>query len=209
MRFFYSWMIIAGVVLCSAGATNAASSDIVKKVQSRYGSVTQASAEFDVEIFWAVREKTEKKSGSFVFAPGDRFRIVLPTAEYVGNGTSVWFYNKGAKQVIVDRAGSVDPASLPSAVIGRCLSYAYSVKAIKGGVTELVADSAGAQQNGFSAVTLFVDAASGSIKKIATVDRSGNTSTYILKKFLVGPAAKLPSFSFTIPKGVDVVDKTK
>jgi len=197
-------LILAGSGLCAP-----AGSDIAATVAQRYKSLSRASADFELEIWWAVREKTEKKKGSFAFAPGSQFRVSLPGFEYMCDGSRFYSFNKAARQVVIDPASAMDPAALPSSIIRTCLSYEYDQISRTGSLVELAARMPPGGTGSLAAVSLKVDAASGTVKAIITRDRSGNRSTYTLTKFVTGSAAKLPSFRFVVPKGVSVVDKTQ
>ena len=196
------------MMMISINQAHAENSSIIAQVKEKYGNITTASANFDLSIYWSVREKTESMRGTMAFAPGGKFRIDLPSANYVCDGKKLWQYNHAAKQVIIDRAGDLDEKSFPSAIIAGCFSYSFSEKAQSRGQTELEANLEGKNIN-YDAISIFVDSRTCQLEKIATTDRSGNTSTYLLKSFAVGGKAKLPSFTFEIPKGSNVIDKTE
>lgn len=207
MRTLLRHMLL--LCLLSACMFAAAAADVAALVKQKYAAISQASADFDLEIWWAVREKTEKKSGTFAFAQGAKFRVVLPGAEYVSDGTKLWSWNKAAKQVLIDPAASMSPASLPSTIIRQCLSYDYVQKGAAGPAVELSARLPADGKSCLVAVSLRADAKDGTVRAIVTQDKSGNRSTYTLRKFATGNKARLPSFAFVMPKGVTVVDNTQ
>ncbi len=196
------------MTLSAFASVNAQASPLVNMVKQKYGNMTAASAKFSLDIFWSVREKTESMKGTIAFAPDGKFRIELPSAIYVSDGKKLWQYNRSAKQVIIERADAIDRNSFPSAIIAGCFAYSFSEKAQSDGISELVADMT-EKNSTYSGISIFVDSKTATLKKIVTTDRSGNTSTYLLKSFAVGSKAKLPSFTFEIPKGTDVIDKTE
>jgi outer membrane lipoprotein-sorting protein len=68
------------------------------------------------------------------------------------------------------------------------------------------ADTTARETKPFSAITLWIDVPKRVIARIVAVDTRGNTSTYTFSKTVTGKAVPVETFTFTVPKGADVVD---
>jgi outer membrane lipoprotein-sorting protein len=184
---------------------------LLSRVAKNYGGAVSLSTDFDVAIFWRVREKQEIKHGKIVCAPGDPFRIELGDSRWVCDGTTLWQYDKTVGQVIIRRLSSCDPAQLPSRMLLKYLTmYSFKEKKTKGKNTVFAwtVDSAAVPQKGEARHILFtVDPKNAAVKGLMVVDKSGNESTYTFHATTFGSAARTSAFSFDIPKGARVLDE--
>lgn len=184
---------------------------LLSRVARNYGGAVSLSTNFDVTIFWKVREKQEIKHGKIVCAPGDRFRIELGDSRWVCDGTTLWQYDKTVAQVIIRRLSSCDPSQLPSRMLSKYLTmYAFKEQKAKGKSTVFAwtGDSAIAPQKGEARrISFTVDPKNATVKDLMVVDKSGNESTYTFHATTLGAFARPSVFSFDIPKGARVLDE--
>jgi outer membrane lipoprotein-sorting protein len=184
---------------------------LLSRVAKNYGGTVSLSTNFDVTIFWKVREKQEIKHGKIVCAPGDRFRIELGDSKWVSDGTTLWQYDKTVSQVIIRRLASCEGSQLPSRMLSKYLTM-YSFKEQKGKGNNTVfgwaLDSTAAPQKGEARrISFTVDPKNAAVKELMVVDKSGNESTYSFRATAFGAAARASAFSFDIPKGARVLDE--
>lgn len=183
---------------------------VITALKKKYNEKTSLELTFDLDIFWKVREKHEKKSGSLRLMPGDKFRLAIGSTELISDGHTYWQYNEKTSQVIIKSLLDVDLSMHPSQVIKTYLGYSYKVKSDDAKQTVLTWSTTGPdQKKTYKAITLWVNKKKNTIEKVRAVDKNGNESTYTFKKTKTG--AQFPStlFDFEVPKGVDILDTRK
>jgi len=200
-------MILAVFALFAAvWAQDHAVMALVRKNYSGAGAVTAA---FDLNIYWNVRERDEKKSGEMLIAPGDKFRVTLDRETFVSDGQTFWQYNERNKQVAVRSFSDIDPMTVPSQMLASFLSGRTFTAAPgrdkhvefhwKGGGSEAFGD-------GYTAISAVVEEGAGIIKTLTLTDRHENIHTYTFKKTTFDKPPKADVFRFTAPRGVEVLD---
>ena len=200
--------IFISVALCMFCSISVyAQSSIVSAVKKKYSDKTSLELTFDLDIFWKVREKHEKKSGILRIMPGDKFRLKMGSWEWVCDGHTYWQYNEKTDQVVIKNLLDIDLAMHPTQMMKTYLSYDFTVPSRdeKEAVLEWKATEE-QKKKGYSAITIWVDTKKTIIKKICAVDKTGNTSTYTFTKAKFGTPIPPETFTFTVPKGVEVVD---
>jgi len=198
------------LVLLFSVILHAQEAPVITALKKKYNDLTSLELTFDLDIFWKVREKHEKKSGTLVCVKGDKFRVKIGSAEWVSDGVTYWQYNEKTAQVIVKSLLDVDLSQHPSQMITDCLSHAYTVQADKDGETVLSWSSPdGDKSKQYRGITIRVDEKTTTITKICVVDKSGNESTYTFKKTKTGGPIPPETFDFEAPKGVEVLDTRK
>jgi outer membrane lipoprotein-sorting protein len=181
---------------------------ILKLIQEKYSGKTTFEAEFDLTIYWAVREKEEKRSGKFSVAPGDKFRVESSTTVWVSNGVTYWQYSRKNNQVLIKRLLDVDISMLPSSLIAEYLN-AFEYKVVQDlperCMLEGRPDAAHAQSDVVSLVVT-VDKKSTVISRILVTDKDQNRSTYTFKKGRFGLVLAPAVFEYTPPAGATIID---
>lgn len=194
-------------VVVSAGAVFAEEPTIVEEVRRKYENAQTLEAAFDLNIYWAVREKEEKKEGRIWVGPSDKFRAELNDALWVCNGRTFWQYSGHSKQVIIKNLLDVDLAFHPSRILSTYLVEPTFKKVKDDGrmaiVTSVPSEDAKAH---VSSITLTIDTKSKDVKQIVVVDKNGNTSTYTFKKIKINPSLSEDTFTFEPPDDAQVLD---
>ena len=190
-----------------AGSDTAISpSPLLSLVRKNYNPQTPFETKLNLTIYWSVREKEEKKQGSILLAPGDRFRVTVGNDTYVSDGTTLWTYNSRANQVVIKPLADVDLSIHPSRLfvtyIGRCL---FREQELNDGVAKLSwkSDSSSAA---YTSMVVWVQVKTGSITKCIMTDRNKNLFTYIFTGTVFGKKAPKGAFDFVIPNNAQVVD---
>ena len=202
-------VLLVFALMIGAGSVLADTSPLLELVRKNYNPQTSLSTKFDLTIYWSVREKEEKKVGSIVLSPGDRFRVAVGGETFVSNGETLWDYSAKANQVVIKRLADVDKSSLPSQIFSAyIISCPFSEKERKGDVAKLTwkSDSAKAQ---YTAIDVWVQAKSGTITKCVMTDRNGNLFTYTFTKTVFGKKIPNEEFEFAIPTNARVIDMRK
>ncbi len=180
---------------------------LVATLKKKYHEKSSLELTFDCKIFWKVREKTEKKRGVLIIKSGDQFRLKLGSWVWVCDGQTYWQYNKKTSQVIIKSLLDVDLGMHPSQMMNTYLSYDFTVASSSDKEAELTWTLPEKEQkNPYTHISLWVDKKKMIIKKLLAIDRKGNESTYTFMK--TKTLAQIPSetFTFQVPKGVEVID---
>jgi chaperone LolA len=202
--------LMATVVLCFLLFTAALAQEppIVTMLKQKYGKDAALEVQFNLEIFWKIREKTEHKTGALFVGPKDRFRLELDKTVWVSDGRTYWQYSKATGQVVIKHLQDIDLSMHPSQVINTYLnSFTFVIKeqneqeAVLSGKPAAADKTAEARE-----VTLWVDAKKAVLKKLFVVDKNGNESTYTFTKTRIGADIAQSTFTFKVPEGASVLD---
>jgi outer membrane lipoprotein-sorting protein len=186
-----------------------ASDAVMALVRRNYGGTGAVSAAFDLNTYWSVRERDERRSGELLIAPGDRFRVTLGNEVFVSDGRTFWQYSERNKQVAVRNFSDIDPATLPSRFLTSFLSNrAFTETGRSGGNVELAwrCGGDGAINDGYSAINATVEERTGVIRTLRLVDRHENVHTYTFRRTTFDRPPRDDVFQFRVPRGVEVID---
>ena len=201
-------MLVAGAAISQYHDTS--SSPLLSLIRKNYNPQTPLSTKFTLTLYWSVREKEEKKQGSILLAPGDRFKVKAGEETFVSNGTAFWQYNDKANQVVVKPLAEVDRSTLPSQLfagyIGAC---SFREVERKGGTALLSWKDDSAHSAYYTAIKVWVSIKNGCITKCALTDRNGNVFTYTFAATTFGKKFKNEEFEFAIPKNARIIDMRK
>ena len=191
----------------SITVSSASKNDYIMKLKKRYNFDTTIHLKFDLNIYWKIREKTEKKQGELIISPEKKFYCRIGATQWISNGITYWQYNKYTSQVIIKNLLDIDISAHPSQMIESYLNYPYSVKSSKDNETVLqwLAEEKELQKK-YQKITLWIDNSKTLLKKIQVMDKNGNESTYTFKKTRINVQVPENQFSFKIPKGADILD---
>ena len=183
---------------------------VIAALKKKYNEKTSLELTFDLDIFWKVREKHDKKSGSLHLMPGDKFRLAIGSTEWISDGHTYWQYNEKTSQVIIKNLLDIDLSMHPSQTILTYLGHSYKVKSDDEKQTVLTWSATDPdQKKTHKKTTLWVNKKNNTIDKVCAVDKNGNKSTYTFKKTKTGVQFPLTLFEFEVPKGVDILDTRK
>ncbi len=200
-------IMFASILVMQSYSVNAKNSEIISSLKKKYDVKSTIELSFDMDIFWSVREKHEKKAGHLQLAPDDKFRLKLGSTEWISNGHTYWQFNTKTKQVIIKDLLDVDLSMHPSQMIKAYLSRSYTVTSQSEKEATLVcAIDEDKKRKSFKSITLIVDLKKLVIKEMVVVDTDDNKSTYTFKKTKFNQTVPNELFTFKTPKGVEVLD---
>lgn len=212
MRFVSRLLFREAAALCALislipAASTARPRPIIEALKARYASDKTLEILFDLEIFWKVREKTEKKSGTILLAPGDKFRVTLGTTVWVCDGQRYWQYSSATNQVVIKHLLDVDLSTHPSQIMQTYLGdYAYQVTQEDERRAVLAWKSDEPEKTPCRSLRLWVDKKNTAVTKLVVEDVSGNVSTYTITTTRTGVPVQGDTFTFSIPEGAQVLD---
>ncbi len=184
---------------------------ILEKVRQTYQIGKGMELHFDLEIYWAVREKTEQKSGKVFLASGDKFYAQVGATTFVSDGVTYWQYSKASNQAVIKDLLDVDLSLHPSQIINKYFaerSYTITDKSPKQATLVWTAPQNGAPA-GEQSITALVDTKKFLIKKLTVTDKTGNTSAYVFTKTKLDTPIPPEKFTFVVPQGANVLDTRK
>jgi len=198
-------MMLFGAESFSAPAT------VQSLIRSKYNQNVSLETQFDMHIWWSVRERDEKKSGKLYIAPGDRFRVELESETVVSDGKSFWQYSEKSAQVIIKNLQDLDLSFHPSRLFSTYLSeYSFTEKQNDGSTAVLSwkADST-ASKAPWSAIEVHASVKNGTVSELKLTDSSGNVYTYKFRKTVFNPKIPGKVFKFEVPGNAQVHDSRK
>lgn len=164
---------------------------------------------FQARVYNAALDKEDAYEGRLSLKGADRFRLEIPGASYVSDGSTYWEHHAGTGQVIVRRAGDMEEKPLPGDVLLRFLDSdplsLESVKADGRSYWEMRLDPSRAMKN-LDSLAVLLDKKTYSLHRISSRDVSGNEAVYTVTKVRRNSGIKDRDFLFAIPKGAEVVD---
>jgi outer membrane lipoprotein-sorting protein len=202
---FYNYILIA-LFSMFCFDLSAAEPAIMSKIKQKYNQKTTISAQFDLDIFWSVREKTEHKTGSLIIAPQDRFKVELNGEVFVSNGDKFWHYTKSTSQVTIENVAKIDLSSLPSNLLQKFLfNYTYIEVEKNASETVLEWKKDPADNSVYTSIKLWANG-SGVVTKLQMTDRNSNINTYTFHKTIFGGQVPAGTFNFQVPKNAQVLN---
>lgn len=204
LRLFFPMLSI--VVLCSQ--VFSAEPAVMNLMRSKYTTDSFIEAQFQMHIWWGVREREETKNGHLYIAPQNRFRVELGGETMVSDGKIYWQYSKKGAQVVIDNLSKLDLSYHPSQLLSTFLSkYSYRQEKVKDNQTVLnwTADDS-SKGSLYADIVIDVITKTGEVTKLKVTDRNGNIQTFTFKKTVFG--AKIPKevFTFEVPDNIQVLD---
>ncbi len=179
-------------------------SQTIDAIKANYDKKT-FSFKFDLSTYWSVREKTDKKTGSLIVTPGNKFNVTLGDDSYISNGDTLWSYNRKAAQVTIQNVNKMDLSSLPSGILSQFLhKYTFVPGVVNNSTVYEWAAETGTKSR-FVNLKLWADN-KNIITKIETTDDNGNVNTYIFSSIVFNQKVSSKMFAFQIPKNVQVLD---
>ena len=208
------------VVVClSLGVASAVPAqtleDVVRDLETAYGSMTDLRAEFTQTAFNKSLNQTIPAQGTVYFKKGGKLRweYTEPTPqEIVSDGKQLWVYTPSLNQVNVGDAPEAlaGPAGSFLAGLGR-LRAEFSVRFLN------PAQPTDAEGNWvldlepkqplptLARLILSVDAKTWAVRKAVVYDQFENTVTMRLTKVAINSSLPDRLFTFVVPKGVATV----
>ncbi|APV50671.1 outer membrane lipoprotein carrier protein LolA [Betaproteobacteria bacterium GR16-43] len=171
-----------------------------------------ATAHFEQQVFDQRGKVVDRSSGTFAFARPGKFRWVYekPVKQaLVGDGAKLWIHDADLNQVTVkriDKAMSATPAALLAGKDDITKVFLLTDAGEKDGLGWVVATPK-EKDTGFESVRIGMKGKTLAAMELS--DSLGGRTSLVFSD--LKPNAALPpnTFTFTPPKGADVMDETK
>jgi outer membrane lipoprotein carrier protein len=186
------------------------SEKILSKLQNKYESVKDISANFTQDVTYGISKMQQKIEGSIRIKKGNKYRIELEKQTIVTDGKTVWSYSHINNQVIIDKFKD-DPKSLsPDHVLINVPKNYNSIfignETLLDKKTSIVKLTPKDDKSLVKFMKVWVDLDEYLMRKIEIVDVSDNVNIYLIKSIKLNTGIPDDTFKFEIPKGVEKVD---
>ena len=188
--------------------------DLAARIQARYDTIRDFKADF-VQSYagGALRKRTTEQGTMQVKKPGRmRWEYTRPERKlFIADGRRTYAYVPADKQVMVSEMPSGDRASTPILFLAGKGSLVRDFVATPATVPNAPANAVAITltprkaEAEYDALTLVVDRGSLEIRMFIATDAQGGTSTFQFTNLRENVNPPDATFTFTIPKGVDVV----
>lgn len=181
--------------------------EIIKKVQSKYNTIKDASATYSQSVKYS-SGSSQSSSGTIYIQKEDKYRIESKNEIIVTDGVTSWSYSKKKKQVIIDNYKNDGNTFSPNKFLFSYPENFYSdlestetISGIECYLLKLTPRHKGSVKS----AKIWVDKDDNLIRKI-TINSSESVTTYTLKKITLDAGLSSSKFTFSPPEGVEVID---
>ena len=212
--------MVAGLIVLTLALAPAplraqdAATTLAARIQARYDTVHDFQADFEQSyVGGALRRRTTERGTMQVKKPGRmRWEYTRPERKlFVSDGRKTYVYVPADKQVMIADVPSDDRASTPILFLAGKGDLVRDFTVSEATVANAPANTAALTltprrpEAEYSTITLVVDRTSLEIRMFVAADAQGGTSTFTFTNLRENVHPPDKSFTFTIPKGVDVV----
>jgi len=188
---------------------------IVRRADQALAALRTLRAEFVQEVVNPLLERTTTGRGRLLYQAPDRFRIAYadPAGDLVvHDGTHVWIYLPSTQpgQVIrqaADASGVRNPLTYLRDLRGRFTARDAGAEAVQGRTADKLVLSPRTPEAGFDEIVVWVDRATGLLRRVRTTTEDGVTTTYTFTTLERNVALDDGPFRFTKPHGIEIFDQ--
>lgn len=203
-----SFKLLIIIFLFTSGYSTAQDAqEIIRKVQSKYGNISDAKASF-TQTIKSKGGKANSSSGILYIKKENKYRIESGGQVLVTDGQTSWAYSPKKKQVVIDNYKDDANSFSPNKFLFNYPENFYSdlmgdenVNGTDCYVIKLSPRSSGSVKS----ATIWIDKNEDFIRKINIVT-SESTNTYSLKDISLDSGVNTSKFIFTPPDGVEIID---
>jgi len=192
--------------------------ELARQLQAKYEQVRDFTADFEHTYEGGVlRQKVTERGKVQVKKPGKmRWTYTAPEKkEFVSDGRKIYSYVPEDRQVIVSTVPPADQASSPILFLAGKGSLLRDFKASHAQVPGVGAGEQALKlvpltpQEEYDSIVLVVDRTNLQIRRLVTADAQGGTSSFVFRNLKENVGLPDTTFSFTVPRGVDVITDGK
>ena len=200
------------VVLLLAGLSvpvQAQDASSLKALQARYDQLDELRASF-VQVSASEFTSDSSQIEGRVLLSGNKYRVETPAQTVVNNGTTSWIYSPADSQVVVNDA-EADASTLTPQAFLTSSAERYdiaSTRTTRRDETphEVLSLKAANDSARFEQATLWVRQSDRIVTRLRATDRNGATLDLRLYDIEVDPGFEDQPFTFSPPRGIEVVD---
>jgi outer membrane lipoprotein carrier protein len=192
--------------------------ELARQLQRKYEAIRSFSADFEhIYEGGVLRKKVVERGTVQVKKPGVmRWTYTAPERkEFVSDGSKLYSYIPEDRQVVVSPVPPADEASSPALFLAGKGNIARDFTASMANVPGAGADTYAVRlaprtpQQEYDSLVLVVDRGTLQIRRLVTTDAQGGTSTFVFSHFRENVPLPDKTFTFRIPRGVEVIDGSR
>lgn len=192
--------------------------EVADALQARYDGVRDFSAAFEHRYEGGLLRKATSERGTVQIKKPGKMRWTYETPErklFVSDGHTMYSYVPADKQVIVNDVPDGEGGGPILFLAGRGnLNLDFIVRYADGlrddGPEALaLALVPRVPQPDYDSIVLVIDGPSLQIRQLETVDAQGGRSTLLFETITENVGIADSSFTFTVPRGVDIIDNNR
>jgi outer membrane lipoprotein carrier protein len=190
---------------------------VVNKVQAKYEKIKDYKAKFSQKALYKSLGKEQVNEGSVFFKkPGKmRWHYNKPQEqEIVSDGVTIWYYDPGEKQVMVDQLARAFKSRTPTSFLAGMgnLTKDFNPSAAKGKFddmetrlyVQLDPKTKDPELTG-SRLVIGINKKTFMVEKTIIEDKVGNVTTVTFSDVTADSSIPEDTFKFVVPRGVEVV----
>lgn len=217
-RRFAGLLFAAALAVPSAVAATLPAQDpdaIVRRADQALAALRTLRAEFVQEVRNPLLERTTTGRGRLLYKAPDRFRIAYsePAGDLVvDDGSHVWIYLPSSQpgQVIRQNAqnsGVQNPLTYLRDLRGRFTAREAGVERVSGQPADVLVLSPRSAGAGFEEITVWVDRATGLLRRVRTTTEDQVVTTYTFTSLDRNVELDDGPFRFSPPRNIEVFDQ--
>lgn len=182
--------------------------NVLKKIQNKFNSINNFTANFSQNYFNAQGHDVGKANGKFSYKRKNKFIVDLKSQLIISDGQTIWNNDKRFNRVVISNL-SDDPTSfsLEQFIFDYpplCKNRIVKDETVASG--EVLIEMIPKDQNlQFKVVKIWVSAG-GMVTKLEIVDRGEMQYAFQFSEIKINQDLPNSRFTFTIPKGIQVID---
>ncbi len=185
------------LMISVAGANELTS--LLEKVQTE-----PAEMEFELEIFWSIREKTESKDGKLLIRGDEEFDFTLDNSRWISDGVTVWQHSEENNQLVIKNFFDLGMSLRPATMFDRFSNRNFEQVSVEG---ESIWRWVGSDDPDYTRIDVLLSDNGDVFEWILFVDADDNESRYEFDSMNFLDSVDDSQFVFTVPEGVEVFDE--
>jgi outer membrane lipoprotein carrier protein len=205
ITFLVAFIFIANILM--AQSIDKKATAILDEISAKTKSFKTLRIEFSYTME-NIKEKVKDNFNGTLLSKGDKYKLSIAGQDVISDGKTSWTYLKDAKEVQINDVGTDDESFTPTKML-TSYSANYNSKFIEeknnNQVIELTPKKKGKT---LIKVRLTIDKLKKQVSSFVMYDKSGNTFTYTVNKFISDPPLADKEFVYNKADhpGVEVVD---
>jgi len=172
---------------------------LLEKVQTE-----PAEMEFDLEIYWSIREKKESKEGELLIQGDEEFDFTLDNSRWISDGVTVWQYSESNNQLVIKNFFDLGRSLRPATMFNRFANRDFEQVTVD---NETFWRWTGNDDPDYIRIDVLLSDDGDAFEWILFVDSDENESRYEFSSMTFLESVADSCFVFTAPEGVEVFDE--
>lgn len=182
---------------------------VLEKVQEKYSTMNDASAQFVQKTILRFAKKEQVQSGSVKVKKGNKYRVETGEQLLMTDGTTVWIVSRANNQVLIDHFNRNKRVFSPEKFLTG-LPNDFEVKRIQSvdGVVNMLLEPKvrNAQTRNIRSLTAWIKTGTWVIEKIEYLDLRNNRIEIALSAITFNQQIHDSEFTYVPPQGMKIVD---